>query len=86
MQETQVQPLGWEDPLEEKMATHSSIHAWRIPWIEEPLFFSRSKPFLEKFPAPHSCLSVNFSLERNLVLATQGEGIGQVIEMKAGGE
>ena len=36
MWETQVQSLGWEDPLEEGMATHSSILAWRIPWIEEP--------------------------------------------------
>ena len=36
MQETQVQYLGWEDPLEEGMATHSSIPAWRIPWTEEP--------------------------------------------------
>ena len=36
MQETQVQSLGWEDPLEEEMATHSSILAWRIPWREEP--------------------------------------------------
>ena len=36
MQETQVQPLGWEDPLEKGMATHSSILAWRILWIEEP--------------------------------------------------
>ena len=35
MQETQVQPLGQEDPLEEGMATHSSILAWRIPWTEE---------------------------------------------------
>ena len=35
-QEIQVQSLGWEDPLEEEMATHSSILAWRIPWIEEP--------------------------------------------------
>ena len=35
-QETWVQSLGWEDPLEEKMATHSSILAWRIPWTEEP--------------------------------------------------
>ena len=34
-QETQVQSLGWEDPLEEGMATHSSILAWRIPWTEE---------------------------------------------------
>ena len=36
MQETRVQPLGWEDPLEEDMATHYSILAWRIPWTEEP--------------------------------------------------
>ena len=35
-QETWVQSLGWEDPLEEAMATHSSILAWRIPWTEEP--------------------------------------------------
>ena len=35
MWETQVQPLGWEDPLEKGMATHSSILAWRIPWTEE---------------------------------------------------
>ena len=34
--ETQVQSLGGEDPLEEGMATHSSILAWRIPWTEEP--------------------------------------------------
>ena len=32
----QVQSLGWEDPLEEEMATHSSILAWKIPWTEEP--------------------------------------------------
>ena len=36
MQETQVQSLGQEDPLQKEMATHSSILAWRIPWIEEP--------------------------------------------------
>ena len=36
MQETQVQSLGGEDPLEKGMATHSSILAWRIPWTEEP--------------------------------------------------
>ena len=34
--EMQVQSLGWEDPLEEGMAIHSSIFAWRIPWTEEP--------------------------------------------------
>ena len=36
MQETQVQSLGWEDPLEKGMATHSSILAWKMPWAEEP--------------------------------------------------
>ena len=36
MGETQVQSLGREDPLEEEMATHSSILAWKIPWAEEP--------------------------------------------------
>ena len=36
MQETLVQSLGWEDPLEQKMATHSSILAWEIPWTEQP--------------------------------------------------
>ena len=35
MQETQVRSLGWEDPLEKEMATHSSILAWKIPWTEE---------------------------------------------------
>ena len=39
-QETQVQPLGQEDPLEEEMATHSHILTWRIPWIEEPSGYS----------------------------------------------
>ena len=36
LQETLVQFLGWEDPLEPRTATHSSILAWRIPWTEEP--------------------------------------------------
>ena len=36
MQETGVQSLGWEDPLEKGRATHCSILAWRIPWTEEP--------------------------------------------------
>ena len=34
--ETQVQSLGWKDPLEEEMSTHSSILAWEIPWTGEP--------------------------------------------------
>ena len=36
MQETWVQVLGWEDPLEKEMATYSSTVAWEIPWTEEP--------------------------------------------------
>ena len=36
MRETWVRSLDWEDPLEKEMATHSSILAWRIPWMEEP--------------------------------------------------
>ena len=36
MQETQVRSLGWKDPLEEGLATSSSILAWRVPWTEEP--------------------------------------------------
>ena len=40
MQETQIQPLGQEDPLEKKMATYYSILAWRIPWTEELVAYS----------------------------------------------
>ena len=36
MQETQVQSLGWEDPLEKEVAAHFSTLAWKIPWTEEP--------------------------------------------------
>ena len=36
MQETWVQSLGWEGPLEKGMTIHSTIRAWRIPWTEEP--------------------------------------------------
>ena len=35
-EETQIKSLGWEDPLEEEMATHTSILAWKIPWTEDP--------------------------------------------------
>ena len=36
MQETQVQSMGWENPLEKGMVAHSSVLAWRTPWTEEP--------------------------------------------------
>ena len=53
MQETRIRPLGWEDTLEEEMATHSSILAWRIPWTEEPGGLqSSSVPFSSVI---HSC-------------------------------
>ena len=41
MQETQVQSLGGEDPLEKEMATHSCIFAWEIPWTEDLVGYSR---------------------------------------------
>ena len=41
MQETLVKSLGWKDPLEEEMAIHSSILAWRIAWTEEPAWQSQ---------------------------------------------
>ena len=40
MQETRIQALGWEDPLEKEMAIHSSVLAWRIPWTEKPTGYS----------------------------------------------
>ena len=44
MLETQVRPLGQEDPLEKGMATHSNILAWRIPWTEESVGYSPRGP------------------------------------------
>ena len=44
MQKTQVQSLGWENPLEKEMATHSSILVWRIPGTEEPVGYSHGLP------------------------------------------
>ena len=56
MQETWVQPLGWEDPLEKEMAIHSSILAWKIP-LEEPgklqPMGSQSRARLSDFTSPH---------------------------------
>ena len=56
MQETWVWSLGWEDPLEKGMATHSSILSWRIPWTEEPgglqfMEFPRQE-YWSGFPSP----------------------------------
>ena len=54
MQETQVQFLGQEDPLEKQIATQSSILAWRIPWTEEPGRLSRAGLDLASKPPPSS--------------------------------
>ena len=51
MQETQVQSLSREDPLEKEMATHSSILAWKISWTEEPVAKSRTR--LSDFTSLH---------------------------------
>ena len=57
MQETRVRCLGQEDPLEKEMATHSSILAWRIPWMEEPgglqSMASQSRTRLSNFTSLH---------------------------------
>ena len=53
MQDTWVQSLGWEDPLEQEMATHSSILAWRIPWTGEP-GIAKSPTRLSKRLLPNS--------------------------------
>ena len=57
MQETQVQSLGGEDPLEKEMATHSSILVWKIPWMEEPgrlqsMGSTKSRTWLSDFTLP----------------------------------
>ena len=56
MQETRLRALGWEDPLGEGMATHSSILAWKIPWTEEPGRLvhgvTKSRTWLSDFTLP----------------------------------
>ena len=62
VQETQVQSLAWEDPLEKEMATYSSVFAWKIPWTEEPgslqsmgsLIFWKKKGFKMNFEKYYS--------------------------------
>ena len=48
-QETWIQSLGWEDPLEKETATHSSILPWKIPWTEEPLKITYSEILTLKY-------------------------------------
>ena len=53
MQESQVRSLGWEDPLEDEMTTPSSIHAWKIPWTEEP----DKLQYIESQRVRHDCVT-----------------------------
>ena len=53
VQDSQIQSLGWQDPLEKEMATHSIILAWRIPWAEEPGWL-QSKGALKSLLQHHS--------------------------------
>ena len=57
MQEKWVQSLGWEDPLEKEMATHSSILAWEISWTEEPggLWFMGSQTVVHNWLSMQAC-------------------------------
>ena len=76
-QKTQVQSLGWEDPLEKEMAAHSSILAWKIPWITEP----GRLPSMGSQRVRHNW-ATSLSFFQNLVLRTQ-ERVGK---RKGGGD
>ena len=73
MQETQVQSLGQEDPLQKEMATHSSIPAWRIPWTEEPGGLqstgSQSRTRLSDFPFTFLSSMSSGILRQNVVIS-----------------
>ena len=73
MQEMQVQSLGQEDPLEKRMATHSSILAWRIPWTEEP-----GRLQVDSVSLPHGPQESDLTcwLNKNKVLVA-GVGMGR---------
>ena len=63
VRETQVQSLGWEDPLEKEIATYSSILAWRIPWIERSLV-GYSPWGHKELDTTEQLHSLSFTLER----------------------
>ena len=72
MQEMQVQSLGQEDPLEEEMATHSSILAWRIPWTEEPggLQSMGSQRVKNDLVSKHTCWYTEIQLVSHTAVTT----------------
>ena len=87
MQESWVQSLGWEDPLEEEMATHSSILAWEIPWTEESVqlqsvqFSSVAQP-CQTLYNPMDCRTPGFPVHHQLpeLAQTDVHRVGDAIQ------
>ena len=77
MQETQVQSLGWEDPLEEGMATHSSVLAWRIPRTEEAVRLQSMGQKVSDMSEQLSThmLSIKIQIRNSLILIQMTPGI-----------
>ena len=63
MNETQIPSLGWEDPLEKGMATHSSNLAWKIPWREEP----GGLQFMGSQRVRHDCVTNTLQFEVTII-------------------
>ena len=87
MQETQVPSLDWEGPLEEEMATHSSIHAWEIPWTEEPdglqsMELQKSQPQLSDWAGMHSNLVKQY-IKKYSIFNTYKWNIFQILKITA---
>ena len=83
MREAWVRSLVWEDPLEEEMATHSSILAWRIPWTEEPggLQSMGSQSDTTQRPSTSTHRSKKFCLQNvNLVCKSLADPLNQIMQ------
>ena len=80
MWETRVRSLGWEDPLEKEMATHSSIVAWRIPWSEEPdgLQSTGSQRVGHDWVTLLTSIDRPLLMEMNTWMVTNGQLINQI--------
>ena len=86
MLETQVPSLDWEAPLEEEVAAHSSIHAWEIPWTEEPgglqsMELQKSQPQLSDWACMHNNLIKQYI--QNTVFLIHINSIFQTLKIAA---
>ena len=77
MQEMRVESLGWEDPLEEEIGTHSSIIAWRIPWTEEPGWLQSMRS--QRVMTEHSTAQADFYVMLRMVQNKTIDGRIEVI-------